>query len=491
MLGRRASRGLLVAGLLAVAGCAYFNALYNANRLYEQGRKEIRSGNESAGRAALARSIEKAQRLVERRPRSRWADDALRLIARARLLRREPAGAALAAESLAVRAESEEARLEAAGLLGRATLLLGSPARADPLLTAALSGKPSREARVELLHARGTARRLQRRLDEAQADFAEGLRLAPGDAEIRLARFYLFLDAGRADSAGAEFTRVVARPRRPTVEEQILAAADSFAVRAPEAARPALAVAGSGPLRNSTRARLVVLRGRLTQAAGDPDSARADYERATAIAPGTEGAAAGYAALARLLLEDVASLDALVQVRELLRRGTTGAAGGAASDVHTLSSAIDRILQLSQAGDVGWIAAGELARDALRAPALARTFFLRYVQEAPEGVWAPKAILAALALAPYHSGSPGDPGDEDLRGRLVAQYSQSPYVAALRGDTEAAMDTSFAMAELALQQRIQQLLRGAAGRGPRRVSPVEEDTLGDARERRRPLPVPP
>lgn len=503
MRGRHGSRVVLVAGLAALVGCAYFNALYNANRLYERGRKEIRSGNEGAGRAALARSIEKAERLLERHPRSRWADDALRLIARARLLRREYAGAAEAAEMLHARAESHGLRLEAAGLLGRATLFLGSAERADSLLSLALSGSPAREERIELLRARGMARRQQNRFDEAQADLDEALRLAPQDASLRLARLYVLLDAGHTDSVAAEFQRALARPQKASVEEAILAAADTFARRAPEAARAALATVGSAPLRNSTRARLVVLRGRLTQAAGDVDSARADYERATGMAPGSDGAAAGYVALARLLLDDVASLDAIAEARELLRRATAVGvgerAGEAAAEANALASTIDRILQWSELGDVGWIAAGELARDALGGRALARSLFLEYVREAPDALWAPKAILAALALGPYDSGAAPGPDDEELREQLVAQYSESPYVEALQGGAEAAVDTSFALAERALQQRMQQLLRrrpGGAGevtgeRGGRRVTPEESDSLEDARQRRRPRPAPP
>lgn len=475
-----ASRGVALALALAIAGCAYFNALYNANRLFDRGRKEIRAGNESSGRTALAEAIRKAERALENHPESRWADDALLLIVRARLLRGEYAGAAEAANRLEGMAESDAGRRRAAALRGQALVALGEPERADSLLSFALDGPLDERDRATSLAARAEARRRLGRRAEADADYVEALRLEPEDPNRRLARFHLLLEAGRPAEATAEFHRLIGRSQAPTVEEDIVAAADSFARRAPEAAARALAPAAASELRSGARARLIVLRGRLVQEAGDPDSARADYRRAIEIASGTGGAVAAYLALARLEAARGDSIADLTRVRDLLARATSVGAGREVVEARRLSSIVDRTLRLAEAGDVAWLAAAEMARDSLGAPYLARAFFLRFAEELPDAVWTPKAILAALAVGPYHYGAPPGPGDEALRRRLHDEYAENPYVAAVG---EASGDgAAFAAAERMLQQRMRVLLtRLGVATGAR--APAVSDTFDEVRGR--------
>lgn len=477
----------LAAACVALAGCVYFNALYNANRLYERGRKEVRAGNESSGRTALAESIRKAESALERHPDSRWADDALRLIAQARLLRGEYGGAAEAARRLQALAQSEQDRRRAAAFLGRAEARLGEAERADSLLSLALAGRLPGDERVPALAARASARRALGRWQEADADYAEALGLASDDPRLRLARFYLLLDAGDTAGARVEFRRLLTRGQNPTVEDDILAAADSFAKRAPAAARSALAGAAAGPLRNSTRAKLVTLRGRLSLMAGDVDSARAEYERATAIAPRTDGAVAGYVALARLELTRVSSPEDLSNVRDLLSRATSGGAGRDLLEARKLALMVGRVLEMAEARDVAWLAAAELARDTLGAPYLARALFLQFAEELPNSIWAPKALLAALGLGSYDHGAPVEPDDEALRERLRSKYASSPYVLAVEGAEEDG-GGSFTSAERALEERMQEVLARlgvpAVRRRPAREADVVEDTLDEAPRRR-------
>jgi hypothetical protein len=69
--------------------------------------------------------------------------------------------------------------------------------------------------------------------------------------------------------------------------------------------------------------------------------------------------------------------------------------------------------------------AGELARDSLRAPRLAARLFLDVSTRWPGSLFAPKAIIAAMALLPERRDS--------LRAVLDADYPASPYALALHG----------------------------------------------------------
>jgi hypothetical protein len=340
------------------------------------------------------------------------------------------------------------------------------------LLTFALSGPLPGEERVAAIAARGHARRLLGRWDEARADYTEAQRRRPDDPRLRLAQFYMLLDAARWDEAAQEFRRLLARPQVAAVEDDILAAADSFAARAPDTARAALATAESGPFRASARAKLLVLRGRLREAAGARDSARADYARATELAPGTDGAALAYAALARLALREAATLDDLAEIRASLARAAPTGAGRGFLEARALANAVDRLRQLAEAGDVAVLRAAEIARDELGAPLLARALFLRFADEFPNAVWAPKAILAALALGPYDARRPPPgPTDDELRDRLRETYGANPYVRATLGDGSDAgeVEALYAVSEQALNQRLRAILSRLEGRPPGRV----------------------
>jgi hypothetical protein len=72
----------------------------------------------------------------------------------------------------------------------------------------------------------------------------------------------------------------------------------------------------------------------------------------------------------------------------------------------------------------------ELVRDSLGAPALATSLFLDLVRRHPESLFAPKALVAALALDP--------PERDSIVAVLESTYAASPYARAFRGDPSAA-----------------------------------------------------
>ena len=95
----RFHRLLLLFGTLALAGCGYFNALYNAQRRFAEAERAERSGDAAGAHSGYVAAVERAANSYRRYPNSRWADDALFLIGRARFAMGEVAAAKAALPS--------------------------------------------------------------------------------------------------------------------------------------------------------------------------------------------------------------------------------------------------------------------------------------------------------------------------------------------------------------------------------------------------------
>jgi len=63
--------------LTVLCGCAYYNAMWSAEQHAKGARKFEASGREAEARSEWAQAAAKAEGVVTRHPRSRWADDAL------------------------------------------------------------------------------------------------------------------------------------------------------------------------------------------------------------------------------------------------------------------------------------------------------------------------------------------------------------------------------------------------------------------------------
>ena len=84
---RGAARLLRLAALVLVGGCVYYNGMYNTNRLAKSARKAERDGRPFEAQGYWGQVITRADSLVLRHPRSKYADQAtvLRGLALARL----------------------------------------------------------------------------------------------------------------------------------------------------------------------------------------------------------------------------------------------------------------------------------------------------------------------------------------------------------------------------------------------------------------------
>ncbi|HYS20235.1 MAG TPA: hypothetical protein VEO73_04020, partial [Gemmatimonadales bacterium] len=71
------TRAAVLGLLLVTVGCVYYNGMWSAKRLAKDARRFERNGQDAEAKLAWARAAEKAESVVVRHPRSRWADEAL------------------------------------------------------------------------------------------------------------------------------------------------------------------------------------------------------------------------------------------------------------------------------------------------------------------------------------------------------------------------------------------------------------------------------
>lgn len=450
-----------VGAVLALSACVYFNAIYNADRLFDQGRQDIESGRVATGEASLATSIEKAERVLANSPDSRWADDALRLIVRARVLRSEWPKALDAAERLMSYAASRSDSAEAAGYMGLAEAHLEHPARADSLLTFALQEVRETGIRAWFLYGRGLANRSAGRIDAADADLRAAAAARTNWLDPRLERIRMLSEADRPVEAAEALRALVQREFQEFEEREVIDVVRLLAARHPDAARTALATAEEAGLSRAGRARLLKIRGDLRVAAGELDDAVNDYRTGAAIDPASPAAAEAKLALTLLDMPGLRSVADLYRKKERIEEIQQTTAGRSNWDVTRLGNLLDRMIFWIENGELGYILAAEAARDELGAIALARTLFIRYADELPNAPWAPKALLAAIALGtPESTGSDGDgwsgPDTEELRDRLLQRYPDSPYLGTVTGDSSDGRFT-YERLEEGLQRQLERL----------------------------------
>jgi tetratricopeptide (TPR) repeat protein len=442
--------------LSATAGCVYFNQLYNANRLYSQGVSDLEAGRAGAGQSLLSEAIQKADKIVREKPDSRWADDALRLVVRARILLEQWPEAAEAAVQLLGYANSHRDSVEVAGYLGTAQLYLGDVARADSLLTIALAGVEDDDVRADFYLSRGRARMALRLETEADSDLAAASELRPEWVDPRLDRVRLLVGIGRGDDAAAEVAELLRLPLNDLEQREVLAVVEFLATISPETGIMALAEVGTSDLPRDQRARMVKLRGDMKVEIGLIEEGLADYQLVRDISSQSVAAADADVAVVRMQLRTVTVPEELDGYQATMMRMSRSMAARSSRDVIRIRDTLIRIDFWLESGDIGYLMAAEAVRDELENPVLARTFFLMYADEQPTAFWAPKAILAALDLSDLDS---RDPSADELRRRLSEDYADSAYVLALTG--ESGSEFSYEQLEQGLQTRMERLERQA------------------------------
>jgi hypothetical protein len=227
----------------------------------------------------------------------------------------------------------------------------------------------------------------------------------------------------------------------------------------PQFARSVLLAAENGAWRTAARDSVLLFAAELSLQAGDTAGAVSAAER---LASRGSGASADYARVraARWRLAAAHSLADLERVRTVLLPALSDeTARSLVHDLRTLDVLVERSSQTGQ--PLLLFAAAELARDRLYAPQLAGRLFLTYAEVAPQTVWTPKALLAAVDLVPADSAAA-------IRARLES-YADNPYVSAIGGTANA---EAFAGAEERLSRVLSAAWSEAATEAARRENVV-------------------
>lgn len=408
----------LLIGAALVSGCAYYNAMYNARRLSEAAVEAESEGRNFDASTLWGQVTVKAETVIARHPDSKYAPEAYALMGRAHArlgncTRARPALEAALAAPLDS-AMALDAELWLAGCYADLGLQQEAIMRYERLATI---GGPDvqRSARTGLV-------RSLRMLGHAD----DAVRIIEAHPDLpALERLSSLAAAGRG-------------PAVLTLADSLVAAGDSsvpwdsvitwLAARDRTAASELLDHVDSAPgVTPAVHAnRLLADGARFTD---DPARARARFELVRNQTDAAEAAATARLELIRL---DMRSVDAPEQLGPLLdalaKEMAESPLGPQAEMLHRsieqVASAVDSSAPGSPAGDMRIFLAAEAARDRLVAPRLAATLFRRIATGWPQSPYAPKALLAAAALA----------GDTLLAAEAETRYPTSPYVLAV-GDT--------------------------------------------------------
>jgi hypothetical protein len=428
------TRAAVLGLLLVTVGCVYYNGMWSAKRLAKDARRFERNGQDAEAKLAWARAAEKAESVVVRHPRSRWADEALVLQGEGRAGSGDCVGAApILADAMT--------KIDDVGLRERAQLAAAGCALARGDLAAAGRGATPLLASGDA-HRRSRAADLVGRAALARGDLAAAVDLLarsqePGAAP---ARVRALIAAGRLEEAEAALQRPPSASGRFPEADWVGVFGELAAAAGPAAASRAVArFVPERRIPSGARARLLLADGDRLQAAGFVDSAQARYAAATALVP--DSAEGGRARVRTLQLQAnaAARVEDLATSRAALEALQQGGGAGAL-EARALLQLIARVVAPGES-DADRFRAAELARDSLGAPRLAANLYLDFARSHPASLFAPKAIVAALLLAPTEADS--------LLAALDSVYSASPYTQALHGQASpafAAAEDSLALA---------------------------------------------
>lgn len=445
-------RVAVVALALMSTGCVYYNGIYNAQSAAGRGDSQLRHGGESEASRFFQQSAATAESVLVRHPQSTWRERALYLAAR---------GAALGGQC-------DQA-------VPRLREYLALPTRADLDRNARRERESDRDrARVALAscdlrgaHVGEARARLDSLVDAPDRETARQARvwaaraaLAGGDRDA-VTRYLGDLDDGAmswellsASLSAREYARVesllVRRAARADYRDDVapvlreLWAAGQWSavenvVRGYDAAR----------LRDAARATMHFTVGDLNLRAGQDSMARVHLALAQTLA-GRDSvvereSAARLQFMAIMRAASMRVIDSVDARADSATRRTPYA-----RRMQEQLLLVRLLLQVEDPTGASMYLAAEVARDSLRAPAVARELFLRVARERPNAPLAPSAWYAAGRLLPDSAA--------DWQSRIRREYASSAVAAWLNGD-DPALRADFATAPELLQARWNQSVR--------------------------------
>ena len=413
----------LITGATLLGGCAYYNTLYNAERAFADAQRAELRGDRGAATAAYATTIEKARRSLKRDSTGRWSDDARYLIGRAHFGRGDYRAARDELQRVIRDSPDAELRTAALAYAGAAELQLGDAGSAARLLSQAIDAGLDEQTHAFARLWRGRA---YLRLDRGEEGLADLDVAAQGDASIALPargeRVSWAIRRGDLERAGRAFVDLLAAQNLGTWRDSLrVFAAEATTRFGPVDAERFVATAAVGAARD-VRGELTLLQAELRALAGDTAGAATlaiDVGERSTDTLALRARIAG----ARWLLAGVDRIEALSEPRNVLLPAL------ALPEAQSLVRSIRMLAVLvarAEREPLALFAAGEIARDELAAPRLARALFFQYAQAASGTLWSGKALLAVRALGPAPEQAP------ELE-RLLATSVDNLYLAAARG----------------------------------------------------------
>lgn len=408
-------RWLLLLGA-SMAGCAYYNGLYNANLLVREARKAEREGRVGEARSMWSQVVVKVDTVLARYPDSEYRDDALYLKG---LALSEIGGCRAAFDPLRLVVDSSPD----ANLVADSRLTMG-------------------RCMLEVERYDSVLHYLQPLIEDG-SERGDAALWMTGRAYHHLRNDQMarrFLEASGSESAGFDLALVHLSMGDPAAAREVLAGIpstrypehqwrqvlDTLGLQDPATANDiALVLVERRDLTRGQRARLLIAAGKRSEF-DDPSSAADYYARAVSLAgDSVEAKIAG----ARLALTELRGAVDLTVIPALVARlNQVSADGGIAAGLAGPAlNALNAYLADTLGGpfaDLRSFIVAEMVRDSAGAAHLAGIIFARIASDFQTSVIAPKALIAAHA-----SGRLVD----DLVGLLNDRYPHSPYTLALQG----------------------------------------------------------
>lgn len=409
--------------LALLSGCAYYNGMYNANRLAHDAEKAEREGRTFDAANLWGQVGVKADTMLARHGSSKWADDAKLLRGKSYQRLGDCNSAVTVLRGLL--ASSADAALieEGSFLLGRCYQALGNPDEASHAFARLInSADPAR--RREALYQHGRSLRLGGRFEQAVAVLER-----TDDPRARGERAASLAGAGRIEAASLLADSLIAVGDTAAPWDSLL----SFIgmrdpVRASALADRLIALPQATALQRTSW----MMNDAERIGAVDPDRGESRVKQALALNGAGAAAARGRLILLEVRMERGSTLDSL-RALEADLDSLLSAGGSMGIMLGRLSRSKGNVLELTDSAaagapssDMRLFLAAESARDSLGMRRLAINLFRRMAEEYPSSPYAPKALLALGAI---------DSTSAQLTDSLLHErYAESPYLLAARGE---------------------------------------------------------
>jgi TolA-binding protein len=323
---------------LALPGCVYYNAFYNAKSAAREAEilRESRppdSAISSHENELLDQVVEKCSRVLRDHPDSSWADDALLLMGSALYYQgKDESAYARLTEFTRLYPESE-LRPQADYLLGAVLVAKEDPVGAEDLLSTVADATPPNAFSDDALILIGQARHSRGRYDAAAEAYLGALERFPEGnrrAETRILAAENYVDAGLLDDAAHQYEEAGREEASPELAFEARARLADVRIKLGDGTG---ALAGLEELERRTTSRdgldrVLLLKGQAYELLGDLGAAVSTYESVTAASERSDASALALyrtGLIRRDREEDIeAALEAFTKARDESARGEGG-----------------------------------------------------------------------------------------------------------------------------------------------------------------------